>query len=53
VINSSTHAVTTQPWGQSGDVPTTAFLRCHAGPDYAVWRPSDGTWYVTINPTGC
>jgi hypothetical protein len=39
--------------GQQGDVPVMANFRGLSSPDYAVWRPSTGTWFVATNPNGC
>src|SRR5262249_27971293 len=39
-------------WGQSGDIPITDWFNGPDSPtrdlgaDLAVWRPSDGTWYI-------
>lgn len=38
-------------WGQETDVPLGAVSRDSDGQlDFAVWRPSNGTWYYLLNP---
>lgn len=39
-----------QQWGLPGDVPVPAVFSTAGGPtDFAVWRPSDGTWNILPN----
>jgi len=39
-------------WGVNGDIPVPAnFYNVDARDEFAVWRPSNGTWYINT-PTG-
>jgi len=38
--------VTVTQWGASGDVPVPGDYDNDAKTDIAVWRPSDGTWWI-------
>jgi len=42
-----------QQWGTSGDVPVPGVYDASGQTDYAVWRPSTGTWFVlsSFNPS--
>lgn len=48
-----TTGIASQPYGQTGDVPLLADFTGTDEPDYVVWRPSTGTWFVATNPGWC
>jgi hypothetical protein len=51
VILSSTGTTTSQPWGESGDIPVPGDYDGDGKTDYAVWRPSSGIWYIIPSST--
>jgi len=50
--STSSGAHTLQQWGQDGDVPVPKDYDGDGKTDYAVWRPSTGTWYVIQSSNG-
>jgi hypothetical protein len=49
-IFSSNNTLVQVPWGLSGDVPVTGHYRAGESTDEpAVWRPSNGHWYIYGN----
>jgi hypothetical protein len=40
------NGATSQPWGQSGDIPVNGDYDGDGTTDFAVWRPSNGKWYI-------
>ncbi|MEH2027650.1 hypothetical protein, partial [Nostoc sp.] len=49
---SSTGLAVTRQWGVAGDVPAPGRYDNDGRTDFAVWRPSDGIWYVINSSTG-
>ena len=39
-------------WGVSGDVPVIGDYEGDGKYDFAIWRPSDSTWYVRKSSDG-
>ena len=38
----------TVQWGKHGDIPLPADYDCDGVTEIAVWRPSDGKWYISL-----
>ena len=43
---------TSQQWGQQGDIPVPGDYDGDGRTDFAVWRPSEGNWYVINSSNG-
>ncbi len=52
VIESSTGALVTKQWGETGDIIVPGDYDGDGKTDYAIWRPSTGTWWVLYSSTG-
>ena len=46
-ISTNTGVLTVQ-WGKSGDIPLPADYDCDGVTEIAVWRPSDGNWFISL-----
>lgn len=52
IINSHDWSVTGVQWGQEGDIPVPCDYDGDGKSDIAVFRPSEGNWYITFSSTG-
>jgi hypothetical protein len=41
-----------QQWGVFGDVPLPLDFDADKKADFSVWRPPNGTWFITPSSTG-
>jgi len=46
ILNSSNNTLTVKFWGTSGDIPAPGFYTLQGGLNLAVYRPTNGTWYL-------
>ena len=51
VLDSASGKTSTQQWGQVGDIPVPGDYDGDGKTDFAVWRPTDGNWYVVNSTT--
>ena len=52
ILNSSNGGMTQTSWGISGDVPVPGDYDGDGKTDIAVWRPSEGYWWIINSSDG-